>query len=51
MCKAIRAELRILDVAHLDAVFGKRESKLLTADVILRRRPPGENQDSQRDAN
>jgi len=35
MCKAVRPELRILDIAHLDAVLGKRESDFLTAYVIL----------------
>jgi hypothetical protein len=49
MCKAVRSELRILDVAHLDAVLGKRECELLAAYVILRRGPPGEKRDGQRD--
>jgi hypothetical protein len=42
MFKAVRPELRILDIAHLDAVLGKSESDLLTAYVILCKGPSGE---------
>ena len=45
MFKALRSELRILDVAHLDAVLGKRESDLLAAYVILCKGPAGEKYD------
>lgn len=46
MFKAVRPELRVFDIAHLDAVLGKRESDFLTAYVTLCKGPPGEKQDS-----